>query len=195
NSDPLQAGGDLKLDVPSVRELARWTGNPIELKGSGLGPLSIAGKLAMAGDRISFSNATLALDAIRGKGEFAVTTGGKVPMITARLDLEKLDVNPYLGEPQDSAAISKDADAGGGAPSDAPAKPASQGWSTDPIDVSALRTVNADLSLSTGALIYQKIQIGKNALKVTLNGRKMVAALSEMALYNGSCNCHVGVVG
>jgi AsmA protein len=195
NSDPLQAGGGLKLDVPSVRELARWTGNPIELKGSGLGPLNIAGKLAVAGDRISFSNATLALDAIRGKGEFAVATGGKVPMITARLDLEKLDVNPYLGEPQDSAAMSKDAGAGGGTPSNAPSKPAAQGWSTDPIDVSPLRTVNADLSLSTGALIYQKIQIGKSALKVTLNGGKLVADLTEMALYNGSGKGHVVVDG
>jgi AsmA protein len=151
----------------------------------------------MAGDRISFSGATLALDAIRGKGDFAIATGGKVPSITARLDLEKLDVNPYLGEP-DSAAMSKDAGKGGSVPggtATAPAKPAQQGWSTEPIDASALRTVNADVSLSTGALIYQKIQIGKSALKVALNGGKMVANLTEMALYNGNGKAEIVVDG
>ena len=204
NSKPPQAGGDLKLDVPSVRELARWTGNPIQMKGTGLGPLNVAGKLAMVGDKISFSGATLALDAIRGKGDFAVATGGKVPTITARLDVEKLDVNPYLGEPQDSAAMSKETGKGGGAPGGgAPgggagqtaAKPAQQGWSTDPIDVSALRSVNADVALGTGSLIYQKIQIGKSALKVALNGGKMVADLTEMALYNGHGKAQIVVDG
>ena len=196
NSQPPQAGGDLKLAVPSIRELARWTGNPIQMKGSGLGPLNVAGKLAMAGDKISFSGATLALDAIRGKGDFAVATGGKVPAITARLDVEKLDVNPYLGEP-DSAAMNKETGKGGTPPTGggAPAKPAQQGWSTDPIDVSALRTVNADLALSTGGIVYQKIQIGKSALKVTLNGGKLNANLTEMALYNGTGKASVAVDG
>jgi AsmA protein len=200
NSQPPQAGGDLKLDVPSVRELARWTGNPIQMKGTGLGPLNIAGRLAMAGDKISFSGASLALDAIRGKGDFAVATGGKVPTITAKLDLDKLDVNPYLGEPQDSAAMSKETGKGGGAPGgggtgQTAAKPAEQGWSTEPIDVSALRSVNADLALSTGGIVYQKIQIGKSALKVALNGGKLDANLTEMALYNGSGKAHIAVDG
>lgn len=200
NSQPLQAGGDLKLDVPSVRELARWTGNPLQMKGTGFGPLNVAGKLAMAGDKISFSGATLALDAIRGKGDFAVATGGKVPTVTAKLDVEKLDVNPYLGEPQDSAAISKDTGKGGGAPAgggagQTAAKPADQGWSTDPIDVSALRSVNADLALSAGGIVYQKIQIGKSALKVTLNGGKLDANLTEMALYNGTGKAQIVVDG
>lgn len=199
NSNPLQAGGDLKLDVPSVRELARWTGNPIQMKGTGLGPLNVAGKLAMAGNRISFSGATIALDAIRGKGDFAVATGAKVPTITARLDLEKLDVNPYIGEPQDSAAVSKETGKGpaapGGPAGQTAAKPAQQGWSTDPIDVSALRSVNADVALSTGSLIYQKIQIGKSALKVALNGGKLNADLTEMALYNGNGKAQIVVDG
>jgi AsmA protein len=196
NSQPPQAGGDLKLDVPSVRELARWTGNPLQMKGTGFGPLNIAGKLAMAGDKISFSGATLAFDAIRGKGDFAVATGGKVPTITAKLDLEKLDVNPYLGEPQDNAAAPKDGKGGaGGGAGQTAAKPAQQGWSTEPIDVSALRTVNADLSLSAGGIVYQKIQIGKSALKVTLNGGKLDANLTEMALYNGTGKAQIIVEG
>jgi AsmA protein len=39
------AAGKLAIDVPSVRNLAAWAGNPIAMQGSGLGPMKLSGKL------------------------------------------------------------------------------------------------------------------------------------------------------
>src|SRR3546814_2546441 len=36
--------GALALDVPSIRDLAAWTGNPLELPGEGLGPFNEIGR-------------------------------------------------------------------------------------------------------------------------------------------------------
>lgn len=185
--DILAAAGALDLDVPSVRGLAAWAGNPLpaDAGGSGLGPLAIKGKLEMKGDRISFDNADLSLDAIRAKGAFAFDGGGAKPAITARLDVETLDLNPYLGggsagagegDGNAESSGSGQASSGGAAP---------QGWSDAPIDTAALGLVEADLNLSCQGIRYQDIKIGSSTLEVTLHSSKLVATLKELNLYEG----------
>ncbi|MFZ1990278.1 MAG: AsmA family protein, partial [Alphaproteobacteria bacterium] len=56
--DQMTFVGDTKLDVPSVRKLSAWVGNP--MSGSkGFGPMSIAGHVSFAGDTFAFDNADL----------------------------------------------------------------------------------------------------------------------------------------
>ncbi len=184
NAKRFQADGPVKLDVPSIRKLADWAGQPIEMAGTGLGPLKIDGQLALRGAGLSFSNATIALDEIRAAGGFTYT-GAKVPHIKARLDIETLNLNPYLGGPEDKPAAAAKPSAGA-KPGATPAPAKAQQWSTEPIDASALKSINADLSLSMKALIYQKIKIGKSALKVTLRGGRLTLDLTELALYQGA---------
>ncbi len=184
NAKRFQADGPVKLDVPSIRKLADWAGQPIEMAGTGLGPLKIDGQLALRGAGLSFSNATIALDEIRAAGGFTYT-GAKVPHIKARLDIETLNLNPYLGGPEDKPAAAAKPSAGA-KPGATPAPARAQQWSTEPIDASALNSLHADLSLSMKALIYQKIKIGKSALKVTLRGGRLTLDLTELALYQGA---------
>ncbi len=172
------AGGKLTLDVPSVKDLAAWAGSPLEVKGEVLGPLNIAGDLSASPTNVAFKGMTLAIDAIRGTGGLSAALGGAVPSIKADLALEDLNLNPYL-------------EAFGGEGGDSPAAPAGQpaqskGWSDEPIDVSALRMVNADLSLSTKLLQVQEIKVDESALAVKLNGGKLAVDLSKLALYGGS---------
>jgi len=92
----IAAAGALKLDVPSIRELAAWVGAPIKAPGDGLGPLNIEGKVDVKGSRYAFNDAKLSVDKITGSGQFAFDGGGRKPKITGRLDLGMLDLNPYL---------------------------------------------------------------------------------------------------
>jgi AsmA protein len=179
--------GDTTLDISSLRELATWTGGSLPPTSGGLGPLKISGKLAVAGARVKFSGAEIALDAIKAKGDLAVDASGQKPYIKGALDVDKLDLNPYLPPEQPASAATKPA-AASGAPTTAPT-PASAagnaGWSDQPLDVSGLKAANADFALTVGGIVFKKITIGKGALTVQLKDGKLAADLTEMALYEG----------
>jgi len=191
NAKPPAVAGDISLNVPSIRKLAAWVGNPIETAGGGLGPLSIKGALDMAGKRIAFKGAEISIDNMNAKGDFEVDLGGRVPSIVASLEVDKLDLNTYL--PLESAKpAASPASSGGSAPAAAPSSGSSAGsakksagWSDDPIDFSALNLVNADLSFVTGGIFVKEIKVGRTALKTVLKGGKLTLDLTEMALYGG----------
>ena len=180
--DPLAVAGAVKLDVPSLRDLAAWAGQPLDIPGDGFGPFAIAGKLDMKGAKIAFNDATVRFDAINGTGMVAIDTGGKVPAIQARLDVEELNINPYLPpEDKDGGMASTPAPGGGAAGGGAVAD-----WSDDPIDFAPMKLVNADLGFSAKAIVARDIKIGRSAVTVVLNGGKLVTELKELQLYEGN---------
>jgi AsmA protein len=180
--------GKLDLDVPSLRNLAAWAASPLDIKGDeALNAMTITGQVAASAAQVSITGMALSLDAINATGELAVALGGKVPSAKGKLDVADLDMNPYL------AAFGGEA---GDQSGEAAAKPASStggGWSDEPIDMSALRSVDADLVLSAGSLKAQDIKIGKSQVHVQLKGGKLNLNLSEMALYNGNGSLQLNV--
>ena len=166
-------GGRIKLDVPSVRNLAAWAGTPLKVPGKGLGPLKISGELDMKGKVVEFRKAKFSLDAIDGTGDLSFDRRGRKPFIKAAAKLGRLDLNPYL--PPESAASAKP-QAGNAGPGD---------WSDDPIDLSALDKLDAALELTVAGLLIRKIKIGESNLKVTLRNGILVTDLTKMALYGG----------
>jgi len=177
-STPLKLDGAVDLQVPSVRGLASWAGTPLKLPGTGFGPLAISGKVNMAGSKIAFNDANLALDDMKAKGQLALDSGGVRPALTGRLDVDKLDANPYLPPETKAAAAPSGGGAGGAA--------AKSGWSDEPLDLSPLKSADVDFALSAGGLQYRKIQVGKSALALKLNNGRFEADLTELALYQGA---------
>lgn len=166
---PATAAGTIDLKVPSLRKLADWAGSPLP-KGEGFGPLAIAGKLELSGDDIKFNDAALSIDAIKGKGELALNTGGAKPDVKGSLELEAFNVNPYL--PPESAS--------GGA-----ASSGGSGWSDAPIDVSALKTANVDFQLSASAIQFRKIKVDKGSITLRLKDGHLETDLTQLATYGG----------
>ena len=185
-SQPLTGDGSVKLEVPSLRELASWAGSPLPNVGKGLAALSIEGKLAVAGKRYSFSDAAISLDDMKGNGQIVVDTAGVKPDISARLDLDKLDLNQYMGKPLASGG-SAPAPAAGGPPAKSapPPKSAASDWSDDPIDVSALKVFDADFAFSAGSIEMQAMKIGKSQVDAKLKDGLLAADLVELTLYEG----------
>jgi AsmA protein len=180
-SNPAKVDGTVDLQVPSVRGLAAWAGTPLNLPGTGFGPLAISGKVAVAGAKIDFADANLSLDTIKAKGELALDATGARPAVKGRLDVDRLDVNPYLPPEGESKAAGE---GGGGAPAAPAAK--SSDWSDAPIDLSALKSADMEFALSAGGLQYRKIQVGKSALGLHLKDGRFEADLTELALYQGA---------
>jgi len=184
---PATASGTIDLKVPSLRKLAEWASAPLP-PGDGFGPFAIAGTLEMTGNTIKFNNAQLSMDAIKGKGALALNTGGAKPDITGSLELDALNVNPYL-PPEKSGASPASTPAAG-------SKPASGGaWSDEPIDVSALKTANVDFQLSANAIQFRKIKIDKSSLTVRLKDGKLTTDLTQLATYGGGGKATVTLDG
>lgn len=177
------ADGTLDLSVPSIRGLAAWAGNPLpeDAGGSGLGPLSISGTVGVDGKKYAFTDARIAIDAIKSTGSLVADLTGAQPAVVATLDVETLDLNPYLsGSDSDS-----DTPAPAAAPAPDSGKAAPQDWSDAPIDLSGLRQANASLDLTVAGIRVQDIKIGKGALGVTLQDGLFTAVLKQLALYDG----------
>jgi len=177
----MKFSGAVDLAVPSVRELAKWAGSPISMAGSGLGPLAVKSRVDVAGSSYAFSDAEISVDAIKAKGAVAINTAHAKPYAKGHLDVETLDLNPYLAA--ETPAAQAGAGAGG---ADHAAQKTQTGWSTDPIDLSALTLADADFALSATAIRYREISVGPSALAVHLKNGVLEAYLSEIALYQGT---------
>ena len=172
----LKLDGDVDLDIPSVKKLAAWTGNPIEgaKDGPGFRAASLTGALSANGSLYKFSNADLKFDAIEAKGQVQADLGGKVPAITGNLTTPLLDLRPYVAETSKS-------------PGSTGSGPAASGeWSTETMDVSALRSFNADLKFAAGGVRVQDVKIGKSQIDMKVKGGVLTATLKELALYKGA---------
>ena len=180
----LSLDGTTKLDIPSVRNLAAWTGNPLDMPGSGFGPLKIDGRVAMSGNRFSFDDAKITFDLSNGTGALTADLGGKKPKISGNLDIDKVDTNLYMAAPEEGEAATQEA--AGGPPPD---------WSDDPIDVSGLQAVNADFTLSVGEIRVRDIVIGRSAVAMSLVDGLLNLNLTDLNLYGGSGNGKVTLNG
>ncbi|HCX68509.1 MAG TPA: AsmA family protein, partial [Rhodobiaceae bacterium] len=95
--DGVAFAGQVDLDVPSVRELAAWTGNPMPA-GEGFGPLAISGQASGTDNSYRFSDAKIGFDGMNATGDLTVITGGARPKVSGSLAVDRIDVNTYLAD-------------------------------------------------------------------------------------------------
>ncbi|MEJ8571429.1 AsmA family protein [Microbaculum marinum] len=171
--------GRISLETASLTGLMRWLGQQPAWQ-SGFETFAINGRLAVSETAVSFEDTNVILDESRGTGAGRITLGAK-PTVEARLNLEILDINPYLG-----AAANSGQAAGQASPAPAPGGAPQAGWDTAPIDFSALNALNADLALDVGRLVYKDIEAGPVAITATIDGGRLNAELANLALYEGA---------
>jgi AsmA protein len=198
--------GQLLASGPSLRQFAAWVGTPIQ-GGVGLEHFDVNGLLATGDGEFNFSNAGFAVDALRGRGDFAISQRRGKPYISGRLQLFDFDMNPYLlgHAPPKPAAVN--------APAPAPLPPESaplaaqpivpnaqiavvapppravdvQGApSAAPIDFSGLQAFNADLDLTTAAVLVQHTRFDAARLSVVINDGYLAATIQTLNLYGGT---------
>jgi AsmA protein len=171
---------------PSVRRLSTWLGAAIPNGANPtLGAFDVNGRLTVTRKRIAFENATVALDTLRGRGDFTLESHQGRPYISGRLEFAELDINPYLAPP---------ATAGGPVTVEAAAAQvveqapdARRPWPTQPIDLSALKAIDANLDLFvTTSFKVQRLQVGRAELSTVLNGGFLAATLHRLDLYGGA---------
>lgn len=185
NQGSPSTAGNIDLSVPSIRKLVAWLAEPIDFAGEGLEQLTIAGKLNGSAERVAFTDATISLDQIQGKGEVTAELGGSVPKVTGRLDLGAVNLNPYLPASTEESAPGdasggEVAEASGGEPAEA-----STDWSDDPIEMPPLDTVDLAFELTLASLLVQDLKLDRTVLALAMANNAMTAELKEFALYKG----------
>lgn len=192
-----EIAGLVRASGPSLRQLAAWTGSPIQ-GGVGLEAFAVSGRMEVGGGRYAFSNAGFSLDLIRGRGDFVLSSLRDKPYLSGRLELFDFDLNPYISGQAPPVAPVEQAVAAAAAPdASAPAEIAAveaapraldlkAEASETPIDWSGLHILNADLELVTHAVLVQHMRVDTARLNLVLNDGFMAATLHNLSLYGGS---------
>lgn len=188
-SGPVSAGavasaeGPLKLSVSDIGALAEWAGGArLDTPQGTFKTASLDARLALRdGKRLDLSDMSLQVDKSAMTGAAGVDLSGQRPLVTARLNSGPLDLSPFTG------GSSSGSGAGAGAGS-------AQGWSTEPLDLSALRTVDADVSINAQSVDLGDIEVGRTAIDATLRDGTLNVTFNPIDAYGGQMTGSVGVV-
>ncbi len=162
------AQGALTIQTSSLRRFMRFAGSELPA-GDGLNGFSLSGNLTYGQGQVGFKRAKLSLDDMVGEGDILLTLGA-TPTIKGKLNLNQLDLNRYLKPESSNRAAAGDTQGG---------------WSDEPIDLTGLKGVNAEFTISAGALSFRKIRAGQSTLKLSLRNGVLNAVLEELQLYDG----------
>lgn len=199
----LSLDGALILESRSLRQLADWFGTALP-QTEGFGPLSLEGRLKVAGKTVSLLNAKSSLNGGSATGDVTISTGGIRPYIKGDLHVTELDLNKYIGSATaPGEATSDPSGSDRQSPAGAIEGPQTiedlllepgprvrgytgrEGWSNEPVDWRLLAAADADITLVADRLVFQKINAGRSRLVIALQDATMRADLQEIALYGG----------
>lgn len=111
------------------------------------------------GQKLALSGLDVKVDDSRIKGNFAISQFNK-PLYTFDLDVDQVDLDKYAGASSGASSTTK---------TSAPASTKSD----KPLDLSALKALNADGSIRVGQLKYGKTKASNINIKLNANGEKL----------------------
>ncbi len=147
---------------------------------NGLGRVAdVSGQMTYTRDgRISLRGMTAVLDHNRFDGEADIVISNP-PQITARLRAGELDFSTF--------ADTIESGSGGGAASSS----GTGGWSTTPIDASALALANGSIRLTAKSIAVPDMTFGESDLTLSLDRSRAVLKMQPARLFSGQLNGQV----
>ncbi len=178
--DPSVAG-NMALAVGDLPALLAWAGGT-EPAALPVKSLSLTSGLRASPKQVALSGMKLQADEIAATGDLGVALGGARPAVKGKLAVSALDLDALMPPAGGAAAPAPSAPPPeGGSPS-----PAAEGWSREPIDLSALRTVDADVDISLAGVKLAGVETGATALSLDLNDGRLRTALADTAVFGGT---------
>ncbi|ASP48468.1 AsmA family protein [Cognaticolwellia beringensis] len=168
-----ELSGKLSVSGDSVKKLLNWQNIPLAAKDEAFNKFSFSTNMGFANDNLTLNELMVNLDALAFKGSTTITLSTPLKLVS-NIDLGILDLNPYLPEPTSEATPADDT--------------ASQPivWDDTALDLSALASLNADISIKSSQLFVRDIKLGKNEIAVVLNNSVANVQLKSFQGYEGS---------
>lgn len=174
--------GHVETEVTSLSALLAWLGDGKEAA-LPFQKVSFTSALRASNTDLILKGADLMLDGVNAKGNMNIGFAGK-PEIFARLSLNKLNLDRFIGVKDEGAA---------GASVAGKKEAADDGWDSKPIDLSGLKSINADLELKTEGFSVKGVDVGASVLTVTLQDKNLHFKSSEASLLGGKFSSNLNL--
>lgn len=165
---PGKLEGSLSLASDRLRDLLAAAGTEAA-DGPALESFSLNGRLAGSFSAAELTEMDMRLDDAAVTGRAGIDLGRPRPLLTASLDMGRLDLSPFLPAQE--------------TPPEAP-QPLPP-WSPDPIDLSGLTAADAVLEIKASELVIGAITLTDAALAASLNAGQLTADLSRFSAFGG----------
>ncbi len=164
-----QINGTIDASSSELRALLKAADVEME-PGDTLQTFSAKGGISGTFKTIAFTALNLTLDNIKATGNAGLDLSGARPRLTGKLDMGALDLSPFLGASDQTKK---------------PAQPMT-GWSKEPLDLAGLKSVDADLSITTSSLVLGNVTLTKASVVTALDDGLLVADLPAFAAFGGN---------
>jgi AsmA protein len=183
---PAKASGAIDLQMPSLRDFLAWAGLKFPAAIDGFGSLTVIGRVAADGSKLTLDDAAVTLDRIAATGALTVERGARRPTLSGHLDIDRLDLDPYIRTeaPPDATPSPGPVPTTAAPSAPAPSLPPS-GWSTATINLAPLKLIDVDVSLIANATLFRQAETGKTVAALRLTDGRLGLDISDMALYGG----------
>lgn len=159
--------GTLSIASDRMRDLLSATA--IELApGDTLQTFAVSGAANGTFKSVMVNNLNLSLDALRGTGQAGIDVSATTPRIIGDLSVPALDLTPFMGEPDPEKT-----------------NQGIQPWSDETLELSGLKSVNANLSLEVGSLTIGDVELTDAVMDVDLTDGLLTADLSQFKAFSG----------
>ncbi|MBU2967871.1 AsmA family protein [Pseudoalteromonas sp. C2R02] len=165
--------GELELKGKSVKEIVKWQNIELNAGETAFNEFAFSGGVLFKDNKLSLSNLNAKLDELDIKGQSAIDLDKRLK-VSAHIDLGMLNLNPYL--PIESKQESKDK---------SEKKPEPIIWDETQIDLSALKTIDADIKVKSTGLQLRDITLGRNAFSFKLEKGEAEIVMDEFNAYKG----------
>ncbi|MDX2367251.1 MAG: AsmA family protein [Colwellia sp.] len=167
--------GKLSVSGDSVKQLLNWQNIPLVAKDEAFNKFSFNTNMHFANNKLTLNELMVNLDALEFKGSTAITLSTPLK-IYSNIDLGILDLNPYLPKNNNSSEDSP--------PNETENQPII--WDDTAIDLSALASLNADISIQSSQLLVREIKLGRNEIALLLNNGIANVQLKSFQGYEGN---------
>lgn len=181
---PALTGVNLNLHLrhPSLARLSGALGGPAV--DPQLGGVDVTGHVSGGGEEIQAKDLKGTLGSTQLSGTASVDLRGAKPMVTANLATGELPINRlFAAATQASANGSVGGSGGAGSTGSGSVSPR---WSHDPLDLSALQSFNADISIRSNALLLDRLRMESTDLRAALTDGRIDLERFIGTLYDGS---------
>jgi AsmA protein len=164
--------GTLTLAVPSLRTLSQKQNVTLPANtnsGDIFEAFALSGQVSGAPDLLDFTAGQISLDGLSGKGDFKLSLQSSRPTLTGDILFSDLDLQPYM------AAWSAQKPQGQIIP-----------WSTAPINVSGLKAMDANVTISAPSINMTRLALGQTRAVVTLKNGALESRITNADLYGGT---------
>jgi AsmA protein len=170
-----ELNGKLSLSGDSVKALLNWQNIALVAKDEAFNKFSLSTNMGFANNKLTLNKLKVSLDELEFNGSTAITLSEPLN-ISSTIDLGILDLNPYLPEPSSEVETTPT--------DDQVSQPIV--WDNTALDLSVLRSINANISIKSSQLLVRDIKLGKNELALMLNKGVADVQLKSFQGYEGN---------